>query len=115
MQDVWEKVRFVLRAGQLVEEITDQYSQFPFLLGWAITIHRSQGRTLEKVFVDLSQGAFAAGQAYVAISRVTRLDGLLLRTRPRARDFFVHERVGAFLEYIEAGLRKDAADSRDVR
>ncbi len=97
---VWKKVRFVLREGRLVEETTDTYSQYPFLLGWAITIHRAQGRTLEKVFVDLSQGAFAAGQAYVAISRVTRMEGLLLRTRPRARDFFVHERVSAFLDYI---------------
>ena len=113
---VWKKVKFVLRGGELVEEITDQYSQFPFLLGWAVTIHRAQGRTLEKVFVDLSQGAFAAGQAYVAISRVTRLDGLLLRTRPRARDFFVHERVSAFLEYIEAkttGIKADGGAEGD--
>ena len=97
---VWKKVRFILHEGRLVEETTDTYAQFPLTLGWAVTIHRAQGRTLEKVFVDLSQGAFAAGQAYVAISRVTRLDGLLLRTRPRARDFFVHERVSAFLDYI---------------
>ena len=98
---VWKKVHFALRSGQLSEETTDEYRQYPFVLGWAITIHRAQGRTLEKVFVDLSQGAFAAGQAYVAISRVARLEGLLLRTRPRARDFFVHERVSAFLDYIE--------------
>jgi hypothetical protein len=98
---VWKKVRFALRSGQLSEEIADEYRQYPFVLGWAITIHRAQGRTLGKVFVDLSQGAFASGQAYVAISRVTRLEGLLLRTRPRARDFFVHERVSAFLDYIE--------------
>ena len=98
---VWKKVRFALSSGQLSEEATDEYRQFPFVLGWAVTIHRAQGRTLEKVFVDLSQGAFAAGQAYVAISRVTRLDGLLLRSRPHPRDFFVHERVTAFLEYIE--------------
>ena len=99
----WGRVRFTLRSGQLSEERTDEYRQYPFMLGWAVTIHRAQGQTLEKVFVDLSQGAFAAGQAYVAISRVTRLEGLLLRTRPRARDFFVHERVNAFLEYIKAG------------
>jgi ATP-dependent exoDNAse (exonuclease V) alpha subunit len=111
---VWHKVRFVLSAGQLAQEITDRYSQLPLLPGWAITIHRAQGRTLEKVFVDLSQGAFAAGQAYVAISRVTRLDGLLLRTRPRARDFFVHERVSSFLEYIEGKQEKDAEDSREA-
>jgi ATP-dependent exoDNAse (exonuclease V) alpha subunit len=98
---VWKKLRFTLRSGTLAEEPIDEYRQYPFVLGWAITIHRAQGRTLEKVFVDLSQGAFAAGQAYVAISRVTRLEGLLLRTRPRARDFFVHERVSAFLDYIK--------------
>jgi ATP-dependent exoDNAse (exonuclease V) alpha subunit len=99
----WSRVRFALRAGALSEETSDEYRQYPFVLGWAITIHRAQGRTLEKVFVDLSRGAFAAGQAYVAISRVTRLEGLLLRARPRIRDFLVHERVTAFLEYIEKG------------
>jgi len=104
----WSKVKYALRSGQLAEEVTDRYSQLPILPGWAITIHRAQGRTLDKVFVDLSQGAFAAGQAYVAISRVTRLDGLLLRTRPRTRDFFVHERVTAFLAYIEAKGEKEA-------
>ncbi len=86
--------------------------------GWAVTIHRAQGRTLEKVFVDLSQGAFASGQAYVAISRVTRLEGLLLRTRPRMRDFFVHERVSAFLDYIgsdEADGRRSAIRTDDFR
>jgi len=106
----WQKVKFVLRGGELVEQVTDRYIQLPLLPGWAITIHRAQGRTLDKVFVDLSQGAFAAGQAYVAISRVTRLEGLLLRTRPRARDFFVHERVSAFLEYIEKKPGEEAAE-----
>jgi ATP-dependent exoDNAse (exonuclease V) alpha subunit len=96
----WEKVRYSLKSGTLAEEVTGEYRQLPLLPGWAITIHRAQGRTLEKVFVDLSQGAFAAGQAYVAISRVTKFEGLLLRTRPRAKDFFVHERVSAFLDYI---------------
>ena len=97
----WGKLRFTLRSGQVAEETVDEYRQYPFVLGWAITMHRAQGRTLENVFVDLSKGAFAAGQAYVAISRVTKLEGLLLRTRPRARDFFVNERVTDFLEYIE--------------
>jgi ATP-dependent exoDNAse (exonuclease V) alpha subunit len=106
----WKKVRFTLRSGQLSEEATDEYRQYPFVLGWAVTVHRAQGRTLEKVFVDLSQGAFAAGQAYVAISRVTRLDGLLLRTRPRMRDFFVHEKVSAFLDYIEGGEEESGPD-----
>lgn len=107
----WKKVRFALNTGHLAEEAADEYRQFPFVLGWAITIHRAQGRTLDKVFVDLSQGAFASGQAYVAISRVTRLDGLLLRTRPRMRDFFVHERVSAFLNYLEASADTEKASA----
>ncbi len=107
----WKKSRFALRSGQVVEDADDEYKQYPFVLGWAITIHRAQGRTLEKVFVDLSRGAFAAGQAYVAISRVTRLEGLLLRTRPRARDFFVNERITIFLDYIKAG--KSAASKKN--
>jgi ATP-dependent DNA helicase PIF1 len=106
----WRKLRFALRAGRLEEEAIDEYRQLPLALGWAITIHRAQGRTLERVFVDLSQGAFAAGQAYVAISRVTRIEGLLLRTRPRLRDFFVHERVTAFLDYIREGAEAAGAD-----
>ncbi len=111
----WQKAKFVLRGGELAEEVTDRYSQLPLLHGWAITIHRAQGRTLEKVFVDLSQGAFASGQAYVAISRVTRLEGLLLRTRPRARDFFVHERVSAFLDFIAKKPGEEAEGPRGER
>ena len=111
----WKKTRFVLREGGIAEEASDSFSQLPLLLGWAMTIHRAQGRTLEKVFVDLSQGAFAAGQAYVAISRVTRLEGLLLRTRPKARDFFVHEVVSDFLEYIEAGKGGDSPEDEADR
>ncbi len=97
---VWKRVRYVLRDGNIVPEQADQYGQLPLRLGWALTIHRAQGLTLERVFIDLSRGAFAAGQAYVAISRVTRLEGLVLRTRPKARDFFVHERVSVFLDYL---------------
>lgn len=98
---VWKRTRFALRDGGVVPVESDRYGQLPLQPGWALTIHRAQGLTLERVFVDLSRGAFAAGQAYVAISRVTRLDGLLLRARPRAKDFFVHERVSAFLEYLK--------------
>jgi hypothetical protein len=96
-----------MRSGQLSEESTDEYRQYPFVLGWAITIHRAQGRTLEKVFVDISQGAFAAGQAYVAnLPRHATRGPPPTHSRPRARDFFVHERVSAFLDYIEKGAKE---------
>jgi len=98
---VWKRVRYVLRDGNIATAEADQYGQLPLQLGWALTIHRAQGLTLERVFIDLSRGAFAAGQAYVAISRVTRLEGLVLRSQPKARDFFVHERVSVFLDYLK--------------
>jgi len=98
---VWKRVRYVLRDGTIAMAEADQYGQLPLQLGWALTIHRAQGLTLERVFIDLSRGAFAAGQAYVAISRVMRLEGLVLRARPKARDFFVHERVSVFLDYLK--------------
>lgn len=98
----WRRTRYTLRGNAPAEEGGDAFAQLPLVPGWAVTVHRVQGRTLEKVFVDLSRGAFAAGQAYVAISRVTRLEGLLLRARPRARDFIAHQKVAAFLDYLEA-------------
>ena len=57
------------------------FTQYPIKLAWAVTIHKSQGQTFEKVIIDLDRGSFAPGQTYVALSRVTSLKGLFL-TRP---------------------------------
>ena len=71
-----------LGTEPLFEHVTTgSFIQFPLRLGWALTIYKSQGMTLQKVFIDLSRGTFEHGQLYVALSRAQTLDGLAL-SRP---------------------------------
>lgn len=88
---VWETVKYVWdEASQDVKaEKVGSYSQVPLALAWAVTIHKSQGLTLEQVRVDMERGAFASGQAYVALSRATTLEGLSLSRPLTPRDIIV--------------------------
>ncbi len=92
-------MKYSIVDGELEEEVESSYRQYPFIYGWAMTIHRAQGRTLDKVFVDLSSGTFAPGQAYVALSRVKAIDGLYLRDKVWSTDFFGNEVVTKYFEY----------------
>ena len=76
----WELVRFDARDGAIVSSPAGTFTQFPFRLAWAVTVHKSQGKTFDRMVVDLDR-VFAAGQTYVALSRCTSFEGLVL-TRP---------------------------------
>jgi ATP-dependent exoDNAse (exonuclease V) alpha subunit len=95
----WTKIRYEWNAEEReIDEIeTGSYEQFPLKLAWAITVHKSQGLTFEQVFANLN-GAFAAGQTYVALSRCTQLEGLKLATRLRHGDIKVDPMVKAFAD-----------------
>jgi ATP-dependent exoDNAse (exonuclease V) alpha subunit len=92
----WEISKYVFQDGQFVREQMGSFSQIPIKLAWAITIHKSQGKTFEKAVIDLGWGSFAHGQTYVALSRCTTLEGLVLRKTLRAKDIIVDPRVCAF-------------------
>lgn len=94
---LWEVTRPVVEHGTLRHRVTGTLTQLPFRLAWAITIHKSQGQTLENVVVDLTGGTFADGQLYVALSRCTSFEGLVLHRGVLPRDLKVDQRIRRFL------------------
>jgi len=97
----WEILRYKIdlkHPDQIDTEVLGTFEQYPLRLAWAITIHKSQGKTFERVVIDLGRGAFEHGQTYVALSRCTTLEGIVLRERLRPQDILVDDRVVEFYE-----------------
>lgn len=93
----WRSIRYKYNRekDKVDEEELGSYKQYPIRLAWAITIHKSQGLTFEKAIIDAGQ-SFAAGQVYVALSRLTSLNGLVLHSRIPAQGIEMPEAVTDF-------------------
>jgi len=97
----WELMRYKVHPtddSKLETEAIGKFTQYPLKLAWAITIHKSQGKTFERMVIDLGKGAFEHGQTYVALSRCRTLEGIVLKQRLRPQDVLVNERVVDFYE-----------------
>lgn len=101
----WEKYRYELdpETKKVKREVVGTFKQMPLRLAYAVTIHKAQGLTLDKVFIDFDSGMFAHGQAYVAFSRARSLEGLSISRELRPRDLVLDREAFAFgkLDTIE--------------
>ncbi len=97
-REIWENVcyRYDKETKKITEEVLGTFTQYPLRLAWALTIHKSQGLTFPRVIIDMQGGAFASGQAYVALSRCQSLEGLTLRSKVNPYDFFVNPAIRSF-------------------
>jgi hypothetical protein len=92
-QETWENTRYTLtKEGKLDQETLGTFTQFPLRLAWAITIHKSQGLTFEKVMIDAA-AAFSSGQVYVALSRCTSLTGIVLLSKIPSSAIYSNQNV----------------------
>ena len=102
-QEIWEKAKYDYdnQTKQLEKTVVARFMQYPIKLAYAVTIHKSQGQTYDAVKIDLSSGAFATGQTYVALSRCRSMSMLYLTTPLRPRDIMVSPEVVKYMAGAE--------------
>ncbi|HRG31642.1 MAG: AAA family ATPase [Saprospiraceae bacterium] len=93
----WEIVRYIYEDQTIKVNPVGSFTQLPVKLAWAVTIHKSQGKTFDKAIIDLGRGAFENGQTYVALSRCRTLDGVYLTQKLQWKDVRTDERVADFI------------------
>lgn len=105
-REQWENIQYEFdnKEKRIKETILGTFMQYPIRLAWAMTIHKSQGLTFNKVIIDMEKGAFSCGQTYVALSRCTSLEGITLHHPIRNRDIIVNPAVKDFSKHFNDRL-----------
>ena len=104
----WEIYRFFLKDGELASEAIGSFTQYPVRLAFAVTIHKSQGKTFAKAVIDVGRGTFAHGQMYVALSRCTSLEGIVLKQPLRKSHILMDWQVVKFLTRFQYARSREA-------
>lgn len=101
-KEVWENKKYTLSKDKSIEEeVLGSFEQYPIRLAWAVTIHKSQGLTFDRVIIDAGQ-SFASGQVYVALSRCRTLEGIVLKSKITPEVIFSDKRVVGFQDTTNA-------------
>lgn len=98
----WDIYQFTYNrnSDRIESESVGSFLQYPLKLAWAVTIHKSQGKTFEKVIIDIGRGTFSSGQLYVALSRATTLEGIVLKKPLAPEHIWLDNRVTEFVDAI---------------
>jgi hypothetical protein len=124
-RETWEETEYKYdkMKKSIVPYVVGTFEQYPIKLAWAVTIHKSQGQTFDKIAIDMEQGEFAHGQTYVALSRCTSLDGIVLRQPFKIEEIMWDDQVLEFYhkakqkqeeEAIEEAKRKQEEDMKRI-
>lgn len=98
----WEVVKYKAETGKkdgIIAEVSGSFKQLPLKLAWAVTIHKSQGKTFDKALIDMGTGAFEYGQTYVALSRCKSLEGIQLKQPLKMKDIRTDDKVVDFIRH----------------
>jgi len=105
-KETWENIKYEYNkeTKTLLPIVIGYFNQYPLKLAWAVTIHKSQGKTFDKIVVDLGNGAFSPGQLYVALSRVRSLKDIFLRQPVRKNDIIVDNRIMSYFRQKQINI-----------
>jgi ATP-dependent exoDNAse (exonuclease V) alpha subunit len=108
---MWEKIEYVFsrknvntgieeNTGEIDARVIGTFEQYPIRLSWAVTVHKSQGKTFDNINIDSGWGMFAHRQLYVALSRARKLEGIRFETPIKAKDIIFDKRVNEFFRQV---------------
>lgn len=104
-KETWDQKRYSLAEDKSIqEEVLGSFKQYPIRLAWAVTIHKSQGLTFDRLIIDAGK-SFASGQVYVALSRCRTLEGIVLKSKITPEVIFSDKRVSKFQDETHANDR----------